>query len=129
LREWIWLGRLKKKPALQAQITGGNTKGAVGERESKWKEYVNKECQNFSLIQELCNGSKHFRPKASDKVEATHQTGYGSSLRAYGAGVLGYGVDGIFVQVEAGRIVSVMHLLESARDFWVKLFERFPKLA
>ena len=80
LREWIWHGRLKKNPGLQAQITGRETKGAVAERECKWKEYVNRKCQNFSLIQELCNGSKHFERDSRDKVEATHQAGYGSPL-------------------------------------------------
>jgi hypothetical protein len=129
LREWVWHGRLEKNPALQAKIAGEKMiLGKADARKYKWNEYVNKDCQNFSLIRELCNGSKHFQRTPHDKVEATHQAGYGSPLFAYNAGVLGYGVDGIFVQVKADRIVSVMHLLESARDFWIKLFERFPQL-
>jgi len=127
LREWIWHGRLEKDPALHAQIAGEKIAGKAKERKCKWNKYVNKECPNFSLIRELCNGSKHFERKASDKVQATHHAGYGSPLFAYNSGPLGYGVDGIFVQVEA-RVVPVMHLLESARDFWIKLFERFPQL-
>jgi hypothetical protein len=122
LREWIWHGRLENDTALQAEIMG-----AYGS-ESNWKEHVNRCFPDFPLIRELCNGSKHFERKSSDKVEATHQAGWGSPLFAHGSGPLGYGVDGKFVQVEAGRIVSVMYLLESARDFWIRLFERFPQL-
>jgi hypothetical protein len=122
LREWIWHGRLENDLALQAEIMG-----AAG-NETKWNEHVNQCFPDFPLIRELCNGSKHFERDPRDKVEATHRAGYGSSLFAYNSGALGYGVDGIFVQVEAGRIASVTHLLESARDFWVKMFERFPQL-
>jgi hypothetical protein len=112
LREWIRHGRLENDPALQAEIMGASGS------ESKWNEHVNQCFIDFPLIHELCNGSKHFERKASDKVQATHHAGYGSPLFAYNSGPLGYGVEGIFVQVEAG-VVSVMHLLESARDFWV----------
>jgi len=122
LREWIWHGRLEKDPALQAEIMGASGS------ESKWNEHVVQCLPDFLLIHELCNGSKHFERKDSDKVQATHHAGYGSSLFAYNSGTLGYGVDGIFVQAGDGRIVSVMHLVASARDFWVKLFERFPQL-
>ena len=122
LREWVWHGRLEKNPVLQAQIMGASG------NETKWEKHVNQCFPDFSLIRELCNGSKHFERDSRDKVEATHQAGYGSPLFAYNAGVLGYGVDGIFVQVEAGRSVSVMHLIKSAHDFWIKLFERFPQL-
>ncbi len=80
LREWIWHGRLEKDPALQAGIMG-----AAGS-ESKWNEYVNREFLDFPLIRELCNGSKHFEREPTDKVEATHQAGYGSPLFAYNAG-------------------------------------------
>jgi hypothetical protein len=96
--------------------------------EAKWNDHVNLCCPDFPLIRELCNGSKHFERDPRDKVEANHQAEYGSPIFAYGTGALGYGDNGIFVQVGAGRIVSVMHLLESARYFWIKLFERFPRL-
>jgi hypothetical protein len=122
LREWIWHGRLEQDPALQAKIMGASGS------ESKWNDHVNLSCPDFPLIRELCNGSKHFERDPRDKVEANHQAGYGGPIFAYGTGVLGYGDNGIFVQVGAGRIVSVMHLLESARYFWIKLFERFPQL-
>src|SRR6266852_7369094 len=101
LREWIWHGRLEKDPALQAQIAGEKIMGTPKERKFKWDEYVNDKCPNSSLVRQLCNGSKHFKRKSSDKVEATHQAGYGSPLFAYNTGILGYGVDGLFVQVEA----------------------------
>jgi hypothetical protein len=122
LREWSWHGRLERNPALQAEIMGASGS------EKKWNAHVNLCFPDFPLIRELCNSSKHFKRKTSDKVQATHRAGYGSPLFAYNTGVLGYGVDGIFVQVDAGHILSVMHILESAREFWIKLFERFPQL-
>jgi hypothetical protein len=128
LREWIWHGRLKTDPVLQAQITAGRTQATIAEREDEWKEYVSTECPNFSLIQELCNGSKHFRRMASDKVQAAHTAGYGSPLLAYNTGPLGYNVDGLFMQLDGGRIVSMMYLLQSVRKFWAELFDRYPQL-
>jgi hypothetical protein len=63
-----------------------------------------------------------------DKVKATLTAGYGSPLFAYGTGALGYGDDGLFVVLDGGRIVSVMHLLQSVRTFWAEKFERFSQL-
>jgi hypothetical protein len=41
LREWIWHGRLKNDPTLQAQITGESAEGTPEHRECKWNEYIN----------------------------------------------------------------------------------------
>jgi hypothetical protein len=120
LRAWIWHERLKNDPVLQLAIM---TK--VGS-ECDWNKYVNRQFTDFPVIRDLCNGSKHFVP--NPKVQATHRAGYGSPLFAYGNGVLGYGVTGLFVQVDAGRIISVKHLVESVCDFWAKMFKRFPQL-
>ena len=151
LREWIWHGRLKNDPTLQAQITGESAEGTPEHRECKspkrsrgarsgcgaslsatemsqrkWNEYINSEHTDFRLIRELCNGSKHFGPRDGDKVKATLTPGYGSPLSAYGMGY--YGVDGLFVVLDGGGIVSVVHLLQSVRTFWAEKFERFPQL-
>jgi len=122
LREWIWHGRLENDPALQAAVTG-----AAGS-ESDWNKHVKDRFTDFHLIHELCNGSKHFEADPRDKVKATHTAGYGSPLFAYNIGPLGYDVDGLFVVLDGGRIVSVMHLLESVRSFWTEMFEQFPQL-
>jgi hypothetical protein len=122
LREWIWHGRLENDPALQAAI-----KGAAGD-EAEWNKYINDGFTDFPLIRELCNGSKHFEKDPGDQVQSTHTAGYGSPLFAYGVGPLGYGVDGLFVVLDGGRIVSVTHLLQSVRTFWTDLFDRFPQL-
>jgi hypothetical protein len=122
LREWIWHGRLENTPALQIAIMG-----ATG-GEPDWNAYINQQFPDFPLIRELCNGSKHFEPGSSDQVSAIHRAGYGSPLIAYGTGNLGYNVGDLFVQVDAGRLISVLHLVMSAREFWEKLFKRFPQL-
>ena len=123
LREWIWHGRLKNDPALQATIMGN-----AGLKQD-WIRYINAAFTDFHLINELCNGSKHFEPKSSDKVKATLAAGFGGPLSAYNDGFLGYGVDGLFVVLDGGGIKSVTHLLESVRTFWTDLFTRFPQLA
>jgi hypothetical protein len=122
LREWIWHGRLENDAALQAAIMG-----APGIK-AGWDKHVKDRFTDFRLIHELCNGSKHFEADLRDKVKATHTAGYGSPLFAYNHGPLGYGVDGLFMVLDGGRIVSVMHLLESVRSFWTEMFERFPQL-
>jgi hypothetical protein len=122
LREWIWHGRLENAPTLQAAIMG-----AAGD-EADWNKHVKDRFTDFPLVRELCNGSKHLESDAGDRVQATHTAGYGSPLYAYGTGPLGYGIDGLFVVLDGGRIVSVMHLLQSVRTFWTELFARFPQL-
>jgi hypothetical protein len=122
LREWIWHSRLENDPTLQGAIMG-----AAGS-EADWKKWVNDHFSDFPLIRELCNGSKHFEKKPGDQVQSTHTAGYGSPLSAYNVGPLGYGVDGLFVVLDGGRIVSVTHLLQSVRTFWTDLFARFPQL-
>jgi hypothetical protein len=122
LREWVWHGRLENDAALQLQIMA-----KVG-HESDWNEYVNRQFTDFPLVRDLCNGSKHFEPDPKSKVQATHPAGYGSCLMAYGDGVLGYGVGGFFVQVDAGCIISVHNLIERVFDFWAEIFRRYPQL-
>jgi hypothetical protein len=122
LREWIWHGRLVNDPALQAAIMG-----AAGSKVD-WIRWVNNGFADFPLIRELCNGSKHFKAEPRDQVQATHTAGTGSPLYAYNTGVLGYNVDGLFVVLDGGRIVSVMYLLQSVRTFWTDLFARFREL-
>lgn len=103
---------------LQAEIMG-----AAGS-ESDWNKHVNDGLEYFPLIRALCNGSKHFDHNLKD------QGGYSSPSFDYATGSL----HGIVVHVvEAGAervncIISVKWLLESARDFWIKMFEQFPQL-
>jgi hypothetical protein len=116
LREWIWHGRLQHDPALQTAIMG------VAGSEAEWNKHIKDGFTDFPLIRELCNGSKHFEKDPGDQVQATRAAGYGSPLFAYNTGVLGYNVDGLFVVLDGGRIVSVTHLLQSVRTFWADLF-------
>jgi hypothetical protein len=125
LREWVWHDRLERDTALQIAIIQASG------HESLWNAWVNQAFPDFPIIRELCNGSKHFEadPNHQPKVQATHQAGYGSSLFAYGTGILGYDIAGFFVQLDAGRIVSIENLIEGALGFWLDLFKRFPQLA
>ena len=133
LREWIWHGRLENDTALQTLITGQRAEGTPKQRECKWNKYVNGAFKNgafedFRLIRELCNGSKHFEKKSRDRVQATLAAGWGSRLFAYGKGMLGYGDDGLFVQVDGRGIVSVTYLLQEVRKFWHEMLVRYPHL-
>lgn len=123
LREWIWHGRLAGDAGLQVMIIGPGAR-----QKSDWDNWVEKSFPDFPIIGDLCNGSKHFKQDRNSSVKATHQAGYGSPLFAYDSGLLGYGVAGIFVQLDAGRIVSVENLVQRVRDFWTDLFKRFPQL-
>jgi hypothetical protein len=122
LHEWIWHAHLEREPALQTAIMSRS-----GKKCRVWREWVDEQFPDFEIIRELCNGSKHFKRKGN--VEAANQAGWDSPLFAFDVGILGYDVEGFFVQLDAGRIVSVMHLVEEARDFWAALFQRFPCLA
>lgn len=123
LREWIWHDRLADDTGLQVTIIGPS---ASGKRD--WNDWVEKTFPDFRIIGDLCSGSKHFKQDRNSNLKATHQAGYGSPLFAYGSGILGYGIAGVFVQLDAGRIVSVENLIERVRDFWAELFKQFPQL-
>jgi hypothetical protein len=122
LREWIWHGRLEHDTTLHAEVMGerGN--------EEDWNIWVKQHFPDFTIVHELCNGSKHFLPHAKDTVRATHRPGYGSPLFAYDVGPLGYGVRALFVQTDGGRIISIDNLVSRIRDFWNDQFEQFPGL-
>jgi hypothetical protein len=122
LREWIWHSRLENDAALQTAIMGAHGDEGV------WIAWVNQQFPDFGVVRELCNGSKHFEPDDKPKVHAILQPGYGSPLSAYNTGMVGYGVTGFFVQVNAGRIISVTNLIERVRDFWTDLFKHFAQL-
>ena len=97
--------------------------GAAG-NEDEWNHWVNKEFPDFKIIRELRNGSKHF--EADDAVSRTIEP---KNLMAYNKGLLGYNTRGIFVQLAAGRIVSVFDLVVRSHDWWLDLFKQFPRLA
>jgi hypothetical protein len=120
LREWIWHDRLERDPALQAAILGTNAK------EEDWDSWVNKQFSDFRIVRELCNGSKHFEP--GNVVQGTHRGGLDSKVPFFDNPHSGFDDNGFHVEVDAGRIVSVVDLLTRARDFWAELFTRFPQL-
>jgi hypothetical protein len=126
LREWIWHDRLASDPATQTAIMGR------GGNKEDWFAWVKEPLQfpDFPIVQELCNGSKHFlaNPKNAPAIQATHQAGWGSAVPFWGNPHSGWGDKGLHVQVDAGRIVSVADLVNRVRDFWRNLFTQFPQL-
>jgi hypothetical protein len=108
LREWIWHGRLENDAAFQATVM--NVAG---------NEYVNQQFPDFSVVRELCNGSKHFMTKAKI-IQGTRW----DSARW---DVSKLDDKGLYVEVN-GRFVSVVDLLTRVRDFWRGLFAQFPQL-
>ncbi|MGH7928374.1 MAG: hypothetical protein ACREQV_11320, partial [Candidatus Binatia bacterium] len=118
LREWICHDRLLPDPALQRKITGKNAS------ESNWNQWINKSLNDFKLIRELCNGSKHFTLKKSGDIKKTLQGGW--DTQAWDE--LSWDAEGFYIECGNGRTVSVCHLLTEARDFWRQLFKKHPGL-
>jgi len=113
LREWIWHGRLENDVAFQATVMN------VAGNEDDWNKYVNQQFPDFSVVRELCNGSKHFMTKAKIIQGAR----WGSAIWD----VSKWDDKGLYVEVD-GRFVSVVDLLIRVRDFWRGLFAQFPQL-
>ena len=117
LREWIWHGRLENDPTLQSTVMH------VAGNEDDWNKYVNRQFPDFSVVRELCNGSKHFvRGKI---IQATHRAGWDSPASSWD--VSRWDDMGLYVEV-GGRFVSVVDLLTRVLDFWRRLFAQFPQL-
>jgi hypothetical protein len=120
LREWIWHDRLKHDPALQISIIG-----AAGD-EGAWNGWINGAFPDFPIIRELCNGSKHFTDRAA--IKATHRAGWDSKVAFWDNPESGWDDNGFHVEIDTGRILSVVGLVTRVRDFWADLFTRFPQL-
>ena len=120
LREWLWHDRLTGNPALQVSITG-----AAGQ-ESDWNAWVNHAFPDFPIIRELCNGSKHFTDRT--KITATHRAGWDSKVAFWDNPESGWDDNGFHVEIDTGRILSVVGLVMRIRDFWTNMFVQFPDL-
>jgi len=122
LREWIWHDRIEHDPALQAAIVGTSA------AKKDWERWVDQHFSDFPIIRDLCDGSKHFKLNRQTTVQGTHRGGLDSNVPFFDNPHSGFDDNGFHVEVDAGRIVSVVDLLTRARDFWAELFTRFPKL-
>jgi hypothetical protein len=120
LREWIWHDRLEHDAALQVAIMG--TSGT----DAAWNTWVNQAFPDFTIIRELCNGSKHFTDRAT--ITATHRAGWDSKVAFWDNPESGWDDNGFHVEIDTGRILSVVGLVTRARDFWRALFVQFPQL-
>jgi hypothetical protein len=118
LREWVWHGRLENDRALQAMVMN------VAGKEDDWNKYVNQQFPDFSVVRELCNGSKHF-VTGNKIIQGTHRAGWDSPVAKWD--VAKWDDKGLYVEV-GGRFVSVVDLLTSVREFWRRLFAQFPQL-
>jgi hypothetical protein len=120
LREWLWHDRLKTDQALQVSIVEAS--GTEGD----WNAWVNRTFPDFPIIRELCNGSKHFTDRAT--ITATHRAGWDSKVAFWDNPESGWDDNGFHVEIDTGRILSVVGLVTRVRDFWAELFTRFPQL-
>jgi len=122
LRQWIWHDRLKNNPGLQVRILG-----SAGETDCAWNAWVNAHSTNFKIVREICNGSKHFNLTQATQVQAAIRPvlDRGFTLDSP-MDVLDGG--GFFIDLGAGKILSVLTLLESTHAFWKHLFLSHPGL-
>ncbi len=74
LREWIW--KCNSAEVRNYLLSEKFIKKSKIRRDDhvvcKFNEYINKECPEFKMIHEICNGSKHFYPGENDKIEDTY---------------------------------------------------------
>jgi hypothetical protein len=99
---------LEHDPALQTAIMGSS--GA----EDHWCRWINQSFPDFPIIRELCNGSKHFRPRS--KIRATHRPGWNSAISYWNNSW--WNDNSFYVEVDGVRLISVVELVTGIRDFW-----------
>lgn len=113
LREWIWHAHLDGNSAMQNSVMGKS--GA----ECDWNSWINSQFQSFPILQEICNGSKHFKLDRSENITQTHESGW--DMQTWDT--LPWDSEGFYVELTDGSVVSVTELLKDAYHFWKNLFK------
>lgn len=114
LREWIWHDHLKGNAALQSAVIG--TTGTVAD----WNKWVATRLPRASLLREICNGSKHFQPTATDTVADSFEGGW--NKQRWGQGP--WGAEGFYVELTDGSCISMLEVIQEAHDFWNSFFKK-----
>ena len=113
LCDWIWGASLHSDHALQQTIMA-----KIGNK-ADFLDWTRSACPGFDLIEELCNGSKHFgAPRDGALIIDCYEGGWGR--QAWGQGV--WGAPAALVAATAAKHLSVPNLLNDVLQFWEKFF-------
>ena len=107
LREWVWHDKIENNTNLQTVIVGQACD------EHAFNNFINDSFSRFPLLQELCNGSKHFERPADDKIVTTHESNWDK---------LPWGGAGLYIELDDDNVVSISNLVSDACKFWQKFF-------
>ena len=113
LCDWIWAHTLSKDSILQTKVMG-----TIGTK-ADYITFTKGACPDFSQIEELCNGSKHFGPpREGPQITGSYEGGWGR--QHWGEGV--WGAPAALVAVTAMAHMSVPDLLKRALAYWETFF-------
>ncbi|RWC42229.1 MAG: hypothetical protein EOS55_24745 [Mesorhizobium sp.] len=121
LREWIWHDRLQADAGLQTRVMG-----APG-NEAAWNTWVNSNCNDFKLVRELCNGSKHFEPDTNGVIQGFERSTLSGGARLSDNFKTS---DASFYVRDKNNIAKrIADIVSNVETFWRKLFHDHPGLA
>jgi hypothetical protein len=114
--DWVWSDYLKNDQETRQRM-------GIGKDKKEFIRWIDDHSVWFNMVQEISNGSKHFRHEAS--FEAERVTGYG--MGGYGVGDYGQSYLVIDNGEEAGvhRFMMVPTLLEVVVRFWRDFFKNY----
>ncbi len=115
LHEWVWARWLKRRIDVQ-------TKLGIRRNKSAFIAWLDENCPQFGLLQELANGTKHCRP-----VHSTAQ------IEGYGRGPYGIGPYGApYLLIDLGeehdpteRYLVASDVLKLIMEFWIAFFDTY----
>lgn len=115
LHEWVWARWLKPRPDVQTRL-------GIRRDKSDFIAWLDANCPQFGLLQELANGTKHCRP-----VHSTAQ------IEGYGRGPYDIGpYDAPYLLIDLGeghdpaeRYLVASDVLKVIVEFWIGFFATY----
>jgi hypothetical protein len=134
LHEWLWADKLKGNYKEQKRILGEVIRKKKEQEEQEDDELIRAmlgRCKELSIMQGICNGSKHFRytAKESLKGDAVAETGVKFARSSFlGSAYAGHmfpgfkGVPYLSVTTASRTSIGFQSVLDTVLAFWSSIF-------
>lgn len=112
LHEWVWKEKLRGDVEAQRRCCGQKV------TQEDFRDWLLQKWHEFSLAQEICNGSKHMRRHRDAKIEKSYEGGWGR--QRWDEGV--WDAPAGFIVVVDGNHVGLNEELQKLLSNWDDMF-------
>ena len=94
------------------------------ENNNNFQSYLRQECKEFSIMQKICNGSKHYvlqrNNDGNDKIESTelHNGAFSDEFSR------GFDISCLKIKLKDGTIIYFEDIAKKVMDFWSNFLDK-----